>query len=84
MWAAQRATTLAAALRDAKEGQGTNYVEMIKRMAAQGREPPGYGVRLSLPVRNCGLGKPTSAVASGVDQHGHIVLRGGAGRFRYR
>ena len=32
--AAERATTLAAVLRDAKEGQGTtDYVEMIKRMA---------------------------------------------------
>ena len=36
--AGQKATTLAAAMRDAKDGQGTaDYVEMIKRMAAQGR-----------------------------------------------
>ena len=40
--AGQKATTLAVAMRDAKDGQGTtDYVEMIKRMAAQGREPPG-------------------------------------------
>ena len=40
--AGQKATTLAAVMRDAEGGQGTtDYVEMIKRMAAQGREPPG-------------------------------------------
>ena len=38
------ASTLAAATRDAKDGHGTtDYVEIIKRMAAQGREPPGVG-----------------------------------------
>ena len=40
--AGERATTLAAVMRDTKDGRSTtDYVEMIKRMAAQGREPPG-------------------------------------------
>ena len=40
--AGKSAATLAAAMRDMKDGRGTtDYVEMIKRMAAQGREPPG-------------------------------------------
>ena len=40
--AGEKASTLAAVMRDAEDGQGTtDYVEMIKRMAAQGREPPG-------------------------------------------
>lgn len=40
--AGKSATTLAAVMRDMKDGRGaTDYVEMIKRMAAQGREPPG-------------------------------------------
>ena len=40
--AGKSAATLAAAVRDMKDGRGTtDYVEMIKRMAAQGREPPG-------------------------------------------
>lgn len=40
--AGEKPTTLAAATRDAEDGRGTtNYVEMIKRMAAQGHEPPG-------------------------------------------
>ena len=40
--AGKSAATLAAVMRDMKDGRGTtDYVEMIKRMAAQGREPPG-------------------------------------------
>ena len=40
--AGEKATTLAAVMRDTKDGRSTtDYVEMIKRMAAQGREPPG-------------------------------------------
>ena len=40
--AGKSAATLAAVMRDMKAGRGTtDYVEMIKRMAAQGREPPG-------------------------------------------
>ena len=38
------------------------------------------GVWLGLSVRNRGLGQPASAVAPGVDQHGRLVLRGGAAR----
>ena len=42
--AGKSATTLAAVMRDTKDGRGTtDYVEMIKRMAAQGRELPGVG-----------------------------------------
>ncbi len=40
--AAERASTLAAALRDAKVGQGTtDYVRLITLVAAQGRDVPG-------------------------------------------
>lgn len=40
--AGKSAATFAAVMRDMKDGRGTtDYVEMIKRMAAQGREPPG-------------------------------------------
>lgn len=40
--AGKSAATLAEGMRDMKAGRGTtDYVEMIKRMAAQGREPPG-------------------------------------------
>ena len=40
--AGKSVTTLAAVMRDMKAGRGTtDYVERIKRMAAQRREPPG-------------------------------------------
>ncbi len=40
--AGKSAATLVTVMRDMKDGRGTtDYVEMIKRMAAQGREPPG-------------------------------------------
>jgi hypothetical protein len=40
--AGESAAALSVAMRDVKTGRGTtDYVEMIKRMATDGREPPG-------------------------------------------